>query len=30
MIQDGHGVAHLPDEFVGLILYDETYQQAHR
>jgi hypothetical protein len=24
-----HGVAHQPDAFVGLILYDEVYQRAH-
>jgi len=26
MIQDGHGVAYLEGEFIGLLLYDETYQ----
>jgi hypothetical protein len=25
-----HGVAHLDGEFVGLYLYDETYQTANK
>jgi hypothetical protein len=24
-----HGVAHLPGEFVSLILYDDVYRQRH-